>query len=97
LFSLGVRLLCRNLTIYGTVGRFVLFGLWLVAIFSLIYMGISEMLNHSVSASKTENYELNIAKTDTLYVRLKEDVFIQDSTLWEYERSKIFPDFNNKH
>lgn len=55
------------------------------------------MLNHSVSASKTENYELNIAKTDTLYVRLKEDVFIQDSTLWEYERSKIFPDFNNKH
>lgn len=97
LFSLGVRLLCRNLTIYGTVGRLVLFGLWLVAIFSLIYMGISEMKNHSVSASKTENYELNIAKTDTLYVRLKEDVFIQDSTLWEYERSKIFPDFNNKH
>ena len=55
------------------------------------------MLNHSVSASKTENYELNIPTTDTLYVRLKEDVFIQDSTLWEYERSKIFPDFNNKH
>ena len=55
------------------------------------------MLNHSVSASKTENYELNIAKTDTLSVRLKEDVFIQDSTLWEYERSKIFTDFNKKH
>lgn len=97
LFSLGVRLLYRNSTIYGTVGRFVLFGLWLVALFSLIYMGISEMKNHSVSASKTENYELNIAKTDTLYVRLKEDVFIQDSTLWEYERSKIFPDFNKKN
>lgn len=97
LFSLGVRLLYRNSTIYGTVGRFVLFGLWLVALFSLIYMGISEMKNHSVSASKTENYELNIAKTDTLYVRLKEDVFIQDSTLWEYKRSKIFPDFNKKN
>ncbi len=97
LFSLGIRLLNRTSTVYGTVGRFVLFGIWIVALFSILYLGISEIKNHRVSASKTENHEVNIAKTDTLYVSLKQDAFTQDNTLWEYDRTTIFPDFNKNN
>lgn len=96
LLSFGIRLLYRNASIYGTVGRFTLFGIWLVALFTILYMGVSEIKNHSVSASKTENHYLNLSETDTLYVGLKGKIIAQDSSIWEYERSKIFFSRNKK-
>ena len=97
LFSLGMRLLNRKGTTLGTVSRFILLGLWFVALISLLFFGVFQLRSHRVSAIKTEKHELNISETDTLAVLLRDTSRADEKTLWEFDRSEIFADEKGEH
>lgn len=97
LFSLGIRLLNRKGTPLGTISRFILLGLWFVALISLLFFGVFELSSHRVSAIKTEKHELNLSETDTLAVLLRDTSRADEKTLWEFDRSEIFADEKEEH
>jgi len=97
LFLLGIRLLNRKGTTSGTVSRFILLGLWFVALISLLFFGVFELRSHRVSAIKTEKHELNLSETDTLAVLLRDTSRADEKTLWEFDRSEIFTDEKGEH
>ena len=97
LFSLGLRFLNRTGSTFGTVSRFVLLGVWFLALISLLLFGVNELRSHSVSATKTEKYELNLSESDTLFVSLKENAIAAQESFWEYDRSEILTDESGEH
>ena len=97
LFSLGIRLINRKGTTLGTVSRFILLGLWFLALISLLFFGVFELRSHRVSAIKTEKHELNLSETDTLVVLLRETSRANEEALWEFDRSEIFADEKGEH
>lgn len=97
LFYLGLRFLNRTGSTFGTVSRFVLLGVWFLALISLLLFGVNELRSHSVSATKTEKYELNLSESDTLFVSLKENAIAAQESFWEYDRSEILTDESGEH
>lgn len=85
LFSLAVRLLRGQSNTFGTVGRFVLLGIWIAAIICCITLTGNEIRKHRVTATKTEKHSLALQPKDTLYVNLFPDA-LQD-TEWDFKKN----------
>ena len=69
-FYLGLRILINNLKSIGNVAKFTLLGIWLVAIISLIVIGIKQASEHAFDATVNNKEILNIASNDTLNIRM---------------------------
>ena len=85
LFSLGIRFLRGHSNTFGTVGRFVLFGLWIASIISFVVLGAGEIRSHRITATKTEMHALPISNLDTLTVSLYKTGNI--SSDWEFKKN----------
>tara|TARA_R110002072_G_scaffold9239_2_gene45322 strand:- start:13146 stop:14927 length:1782 start_codon:yes stop_codon:yes gene_type:complete len=70
LFILGLKILVDNLKSIGKAAKLTLLGLWLIAIFSLISIGVLQAVEHSNEGSVIQTEELNIKTGDTLYLRM---------------------------
>ncbi len=71
LFYLGLKILVTNLKSIGNVAKFSLLGLWLIAIISLIIIGVKEAAAHAYSGSTTTENQIYIEKpSDTLNIAL---------------------------
>ncbi|MCR9182515.1 MAG: PspC domain-containing protein [Flavobacteriaceae bacterium] len=70
LFILGLKILVDNLKSIGKAAKLTLLGLWLIAVFSLISIGVLQAVEHSNEGSVIQTEELNIKTGDTLYLRM---------------------------
>jgi len=70
LFILGLKILIDNLKSIGKVAKLTLLGLWLIAIFSLISLGVLQAVERSNEGSVIQTEELNIKPGDTLYLSM---------------------------
>ena len=70
-FYLGLKILVNNLKSIGNIAKFSLFGLWLMAIIGLAYVGIKQASEFADEASVIQKEQLNITSNDTLYVSMR--------------------------
>ncbi|GGG58438.1 PspC domain-containing protein [Bizionia arctica] len=69
-FYLGLKILVNNLKSIGNIAKFSLLGVWLLAIISLIVIGVKQASEHAFDASVTEKVSLNIRANDTLNIKM---------------------------
>ncbi|MGA1546200.1 MAG: PspC domain-containing protein [Flavobacteriaceae bacterium] len=90
LFSLGIRLLKRNSIVFSRVSRIILLSFWFLALVTVLFFGLREVRSHSVTATKTDRFELSYSKNDTLTILKKEPLASKEVELWNFERKGIF-------
>lgn len=71
LFILGLKILVDNLKSIGKVANLTLLAVWLIAIFSLITIGVMQAMERSNEGNVINTQELNIKANDTLYLAMK--------------------------
>ncbi|WP_250434309.1 PspC domain-containing protein [Hanstruepera flava] len=69
-FYLGLKILINNLKSIGNIAKFVLLGVWLVSIISLVVIGVRQASEHAFDASVTKKEVLNISASDTLNLKM---------------------------
>jgi phage shock protein PspC (stress-responsive transcriptional regulator) len=69
-FYLGLKILVNNLKSIGNIAKFTLLGVWLMAIISLIVIGVKQASEHAFDASVTEKVTLNVTANDTLKIKM---------------------------
>jgi len=90
LFSLGIRLLNKNSSLFGKTGRFMLLGIWFFSLISIVFFGLRELRSHSVTATKTDRFELNTSTKDTLTVVRVNSKMANNGEFWDFESNGIF-------
>jgi phage shock protein PspC (stress-responsive transcriptional regulator) len=71
IFYLGLKILVNNLKSIGNIAKFSLFGIWLMAIIGLVYVGVKQASEFTDEASVIQKEQLNITSYDTLYVSMR--------------------------
>ncbi len=71
LFILGLKILVDNLKSIGKVAKLTLLGLWLLAVFSLITIGVMQAVERSHEGNTTTTETLNIKAGDTLNLSMQ--------------------------
>ncbi len=71
LFILGLKILVDNLKSTGKVVNLTLLAVWLIAVFSLISIGVMQAMERSNEGNVINTHELNIKANDTLYLAMK--------------------------
>lgn len=74
LFILGLKILVDNLKSIGKAAKLTLLGLWLIAVFSLITIGVFQTIERSNEGNVIYTEELNIKPGDTLYLAMNNNV-----------------------
>jgi phage shock protein PspC (stress-responsive transcriptional regulator) len=75
LLILGLKLLVTNLKSIGSIAKYSLLAIWIIAIGILISLGISEANQLAYSGKALEKQNINVAATDTLKVRFAHNDF----------------------
>ncbi len=70
LFILGLRLLSSNIQRINKPTSLILLGIWLVSLLGLIFTGLEFGTSHSISGKAFDKNNLNLAKTDTLNLKI---------------------------
>ncbi|TDU39578.1 phage shock protein C (PspC) family protein [Gelidibacter sediminis] len=70
LFYLGLKILVNNLKSIGSIAKFSLFGLWLMALIGLIVIGVKQASEYAEDAIVQRTETMNITAKDTLYVSM---------------------------
>lgn len=70
LFILGLKILVENLKSIGRATKLTLLGLWLIAVFSLITLGVFQFIERSNEGNVIQTEELNIKAGDTIYLAM---------------------------
>lgn len=71
LFILGLKILIDNLKSIGKVAKLTLAGLWIIAVLGLITIGVMQSIERSNDGSTLQIEELNITRSDTLYLNMR--------------------------
>ncbi|SDB45672.1 phage shock protein C (PspC) family protein [Flavobacteriaceae bacterium MAR_2010_188] len=93
---LGLKILINNLKSIGRVAKFSLLGLWLLALFSLIFIGINQASYYTLDNSVTERKELPITSQDTLYIKMNSGNF-ENSRYNQWRTNGFKISFNDKN
>ena len=75
LLILGLKLLVTNLRSIGTIAKYTLLAIWIIAVGILISFGINELTQISSEAKDVKKEVINIASKDTLHVSFKNNDF----------------------
>ncbi|WP_439128009.1 PspC domain-containing protein [Polaribacter sp.] len=73
LFVLGLRILSSNVKQFSKTTSLTLVGIWLIALLAIIFTGIEFGTTHANYGKSIEKNELNIAKKDTLILKMVND------------------------
>lgn len=72
LLYLGLKILVTNLKSIGNVAKYTLFGVWLIATSSLVYLGIKQSMAYAYTGTTTETQVLTQSTAlDTLYIGMR--------------------------
>ena len=94
LFYLGLKILVNNLKSIGNPAKFTLAGLWIVAILSLVVIGVRQATEFSYNAYDTDEKELNIKANDTLKIVMVNNENIRNRSYINTGGQKIYNDKN---
>ena len=72
---LGLKLLVTNLKSIGNIAKYSLLGIWVIAVGILISLGINEATQIAFDGKSVKKETINIAPTDTLFVKFKNNDF----------------------
>lgn len=72
---LGLKLLVTNLKSIGNIAKYSLLGIWIIAAGIAISLGINEATQIAYDGKDVKKETINIAPTDTLYVKFKNNDF----------------------
>ncbi len=75
LLILGLKLVVTNYKSIGTIAKYTLLAVWIIAIGIMISLGINEFTQISSEAKDVKKEVINIAPTDTLHVSFKNNDF----------------------
>jgi len=96
LLILGLRILSSNVKQFGKTTSLTLFGIWLIALFGMIFTGIELASTKAYSGSFIEKNNINLVANDTLSVNmLNDDTILYRHTLYrsgEVERIYVNDD-----
>ncbi|MDY7396566.1 PspC domain-containing protein [Aureibaculum sp. 2210JD6-5] len=70
LFILGLFILSNKSKILSRTTKLVLFAIWIIALFSVIYLGIRQGAEFAHEGSSIEKNELNISSMDTITIKM---------------------------
>lgn len=73
LLILGIKIVASNVKPLGNIGKYSLLAVWILSIIGLIYLGINNSFENSVTSTLTEKEEFYIQKNDTLTIALMEN------------------------
>ena len=73
LFVLGLRILSNNVKQFSKTTSFTLLGIWIVALFLLIFAGLEIGTSKAYDGNKIETSELTLQNTDTLNLKMIND------------------------
>ncbi|HSP11062.1 MAG TPA: PspC domain-containing protein [Salegentibacter sp.] len=71
LFTLGLKILVKNLKSIGTTAKLVLLGLWLLAVIGLITIGIQQATHRAFDGEQVNTETIALTPQDTLYLRMR--------------------------
>jgi hypothetical protein len=95
LIILGLKLLVTNLRSIGNIAKYSLLAIWIIAVGIAISLGINEATQMAYEGKTVQKNLINIAPTDTLYVKFKtNDFYSKDFS--ERSEFKITQDENNR-
>lgn len=92
---LGFRLLVPTMKSLGSVAKYTLLAIWLIAIAALIGLGINQVSAFSQSGKTTQKQIIDLKPTDTLFVKFRFNDFYSKN-LTEHENFNITQDANNR-
>ena len=95
LLILGLKLLVTNLKSIGNIVKYSLLAIWIIAVGILISIGISEATQIAYDGKVVKKETINIAPTDTLYIKFKNNDFYSKN-VEERNNFRITQDENNK-
>ncbi|EKT3963708.1 PspC domain-containing protein [Flavobacterium psychrophilum] len=75
LLILGLKLLVTNLKSIGSIAKYSLLSLWIIALAILIVLGIKEATQLAFDGKVVQKQSINISPTDTLFVKFKNNDF----------------------
>ncbi|EKT3957604.1 conserved membrane hypothetical protein [Flavobacterium psychrophilum] len=75
LLILGLKLLVTNLKSIGSIAKYSLLSLWIIALAILIALGIKEATQLAFDGKVVQKQSINISPTDTLFVKFKNNDF----------------------
>ncbi|AUC85031.1 transcriptional regulator [Polaribacter sp. ALD11] len=73
LFVLGLRILSSNVKQFSKATSLTLLGIWIIALLTIIFTGIEFGATHANYGKHVEKNTLNIAKNDTLVLKMQND------------------------
>ena len=81
LFVLGLRILSNNVKQFSKTTSFTLLGIWIVALFMLIFTGLELRTSKAYNGNKIVTSELSVQNTDTLHLKMinDDDIFYRSN------------------
>jgi len=92
---LGLKLLVTNLKSIGSVAKYSLLALWIIAVGIVISLGIKEASQIAYDGKEVNKEVININPTDTLYIKFKNNDFYSKNYN-EHKDLWLTQDENNK-
>lgn len=79
LFILGLKLLVNNLKSIGSIAKYTLLAVWLIAVASLITLGIKQAGQVAFDGKTIKKEMLTVSPTDTIYIKFRyNDAYAKD-------------------
>jgi phage shock protein PspC (stress-responsive transcriptional regulator) len=97
LFILGLKILVTNLKSLGKIANFSLLGIWLASVITLTTFAAREVTEFAREASVTQKQEINIATTDTVYVKMVGNEVYSNDLHRDYDFDILRDENNEKH
>ncbi len=70
LFFLGLFIISGDTKTIGRTGKFVLLGIWLIALFASIYLGLKQTAEFAREGTVTEKRDIDLVTIDTLNIKM---------------------------
>ncbi len=96
LFILGLKLLVNNLKSIGSIAKYTLLALWLIAISVLIALGLKQATEFAYDGKSVQKEIINIQPNDTLKIKFKYNDYFAKDILRQNEYSFTQDENNNQ-
>jgi hypothetical protein len=96
ILMLGLHMVSKRMGGFNRYTKFSLFGVWFIALITLIIFSFKQAADFRVDASVTEQAELPITSMDTLYLEMKGNPFYSKSFHLNSELEIIYDEKDRK-
>jgi phage shock protein PspC (stress-responsive transcriptional regulator) len=92
LLVLGLKILVDNLRPLGSIAKYTLLALWIIALGVSTYLGVMQATQVSYDGKTSKKEQLYVAQQDTLFVKFRHNDFYQKNIDWDDDEFSIRQD-----